>query len=381
MPSTECKELGQAPNPWKAFGVVPKPELSGRPAIFVLADEAPRIHRTPIAPDHPTTPSPPQSPFFPIISAPPTVTSQSTQNHTAADQSHPSSRNAPASSQNPLPRLSIPTTTTRRRRRRSSSSPETAQSEPSSGTRGLSDLPEDQEDARDGAGVPASRLTREGPSTPKRARLMSTTMRQDSEPSNSSSNGARHFSNGSSRSPPQKATISNTTNGHSPTTNGTSSSYTNGSSPSITRTKNATFYGHDREEITRLLIQTLSDLGYHGAAGKLGEESGYELESPSVAAFRHAVLQGEWLEAESLLFGSNPSDEGGGVSISNGHPPRHRGLVLAEGADASELKFRMRQQKYLELLEKRELEIALTVLRQELTPLHRDQAKLHALSR
>lgn len=206
-------------------------------------------------------------------------------------------------------------------------------------------------------------------------------MRQDSEPSNSNSNGARHYSNGSSRSPPQKATILNTTNGHSPATNGASSSYTNGSSPSIVRTKNPTFYGHDREEITRLLIQTLSDLGYHGAAGRLGEESGYELESPSVAAFRHAVLHGEWLEAESLLFGSSPSDEGGGVSISNGHSPRHRGLVLAEGADASELKFRMRQQKYLELLEKRELEIALTVLRQELTPLHRDQAKLHGLSR
>lgn len=164
-------------------------------------------------------------------------------------------------------------------------------------------------------------------------------------------------------------------------TNGTSSSYTNGSSPSISRTKNSTFYGHDREEITRLLIQALSDLGYHGAASRLGEESGYELESPSVASFRHAVLQGEWLEAESLLFGSSPSDAGGGVSISNGHSPRHRGLVLGEGVDASELKFQVRQQKYLELLEKRELEIALSVLRQELTPLHRDQAKLHALSR
>ena len=206
-------------------------------------------------------------------------------------------------------------------------------------------------------------------------------MRQDSEPSNSNSNGAPHYSNGSSRSPLQKATVSNTTNGHSPAANGASSSYTNGSSPSIVRAKNSTFYGHDREEITRLLIQTLSDLGYHGAAGSLGEESGYEIESPSVAAFRHALLQGEWLEAESLLFGSNPSDEGGGVSISNGTAQHHRGLVLAEGADANELKFRMRQQKYMELLEERDLGSALMVLRQELTPLHQDLAKLHALSR
>ena len=360
--------------------MVPKPDLSGRPATFVLADEAPRIHRTPIAPDHPATPSPPQSPFFPNISAPSTVTSQSSQHHTPADQIRPARSDALTGLQHPLPQLLIPITT-RRRRRRSSSSPETAQAEPSSEIRGLNDISEDREDARDEAGVAASRLIREGPSSPKRARLMSRTMRQDSEPSNSNSNGARHYSNGSSRSPPQKATVSTTTNGHSPATNGASSSYTNGSSPSIIRTKNPTFYGHDREEIARLLIQTLGDLGYHGAAGRLGEESGYELESPSVAAFRHAVLQGEWPEAESLLFGSRLSDEGGGVSISNGHPPRHRGLVLAEGADASELKFRMRQQKYLELLEKRELEIALTVLRQELTPLHRDQAKLHALSR
>lgn len=375
------KNLKKPEPRWKAFGIVPKPELSGTPATFVLADEAPRTHRTPIASDHPATPTPPQDPSFPIISAPPTIASQSTQHHTIAEQSRSRRNNALASSQHPLPQLSIPLATTRRRRRSSSSSPETAQSEPSIGTRGKNHIGEGNDDARDESGVTASRLTREGPSSPKRARLMSRTMRQDSEPSNSNSNGARHYSNGSSRSPPQKPTTSNTTNGHTSATNGTSSSYTNGSSPSISRTKNPTFYGHDREELTRLLIQTLSDLGYHGAAGRLGEESGYELESPSVAAFRHAVLQGEWLEAESLLFGSSPSDEGGGVSISNGHSPRHRGLVLGEGVDASELKFQVRQQKYLELLEKRELEIALTVLRQELTPLHRDQTKLHALSR
>ena len=365
----------------KAFRVVSKPELSGRPATFVLADEAPHIQQTPIAPDHPATPSPPISTFFPITSAPTTITSQLRQHHIAAEEGLPSSSNTPASSQHPLPQLSIPHNITSRRRRRNSSSPETAQSEPLSGTRGPNDIPEEREYARDEAGVIASRLSREGPSSPKRARLMSRTMREESEPSNSNSNGAPHYSNGSSRSPPQKATVPNTTNGHSPTANGASSSYANGSSPSIVRAKNSTFYGHDRVEITRLLIQTLSDLGYHGAAGSLGEESGYELESPSVAALRHAVLQGEWLEAESLLFGSYPSDESGGVSISNGTSQHHRGLVLAEGADANELKFRMRQQKYMELLEERDLGSALMVLRQELTPLHQDLAKLHALSR
>ena len=101
-----------------------------------------------------------------------------------------------------------------------------------------------------------------------------------------------------------------------------------------------------------------------------------------VAAFRHAVLHGEWSEAECILFGSNRlEDGGGGVSISNGHSPEHEGLKLIEGVNRDELKFRMREQKYLELLEKKDLSPALFVLRQELTPLNQDTAKLHTLSR
>ncbi|MCJ1224496.1 hypothetical protein MMC12_001141 [Toensbergia leucococca] len=173
-----------------------------------------------------------------------------------------------------------------------------------------------------------------------------------------------------------KAGASKSMNGHSATANGFPT-YTNGS---VIRGKPLNFYGHDREEVTRLLIQGLGDLGYHEAANRLSQESGYEVESPSVAAFRHAVLQGEWSEAESLLFGSYTSDEGGGVSISNGDPHYHQGLTLAQSADRDELKFKMREQKYLELLEERDLGNALMVLRQELTPLHQDTGKLHSLS-
>ena len=162
------------------------------------------------------------------------------------------------------------------------------------------------------------------------------------------------------------------------------------------------FFGHDREELTRILLQSLSDLGYHGTARQLSSESGYELESPSVAAFRDAVVQGEWEEAEALLLGSEaqtPVDEGGGgVMLYNGHAngrkrssahvrggsvsngfARH-GLPLAEGADTVTLKFMLREQKYLELLESRNLNTALHVLRNELTPLKKDMARLHALS-
>ena len=138
------------------------------------------------------------------------------------------------------------------------------------------------------------------------------------------------------------------------------------------------FYGHDRQEVTRLLIQSLRDLGYDESAGTLTRESGYELESPAVAAFRQSVLDGEWAEAESLLFG--PSDVSNGKPrLTNGHS-YHRGFPLAEGFNEFDLKFQLRRQKYLELLEARDHAGALMVLRQELTPLHQDTFQLHNLS-
>lgn len=153
------------------------------------------------------------------------------------------------------------------------------------------------------------------------------------------------------------------------------------------------WFGHDREEVARILIQSLTDLGYHQSARSLSKESGFELEGPEVAAFRNSVLQGEWAEAEALLFGNTSYDANGtGVSLqqgngkgidyrdswTNGHA---RGLTLAEGADKNEMLFWLRQQKYLELLETRDLGAALMVLRQELTPLNQDTARLHHLSR
>ena len=190
-------------------------------------------------------------------------------------------------------------------------------------------------------------------------------------------------------------------NGSSPHTNGSAKSagtngyHTNGHAEAITQNKSP-FYGHDREEVTRILLQSLSDLGYHGAARQLSSDSGYELEIPSVAAFRSAVQQGEWEEAESLLLGSEIAEYDGGVSLGNGHSNpswsksrlsvggtngfARAGLPLAEGVDTTMLKFVLRQQKYLELLESRDLNTALTVLRSELTPLRRDIGRLHALS-
>jgi hypothetical protein len=133
------------------------------------------------------------------------------------------------------------------------------------------------------------------------------------------------------------------------------------------------YYGHNREEVTRIMIQALHELGYHAAADNVGEESGFQVESPDVVAFREAVLGGSWGKAEELLCGKGTR----GAEQAPGS-----GLVLAPGADRNTMRFRLRQQKFLELLEQRETGRALAVLRNELTPLCQEQHQtLHLLSR
>ncbi|KAK0652268.1 WD40-repeat-containing domain protein [Cercophora newfieldiana] len=132
-----------------------------------------------------------------------------------------------------------------------------------------------------------------------------------------------------------------------------------------------TYLGHDREEVTRILIQALTDMGYRSAAESVSRDSGYELESPTVAAFRTAVLDGSWAQAEELLEGA----------VASGSKRSGNGLVLAAGADRNIMRVWLRQQKFLELLERRETSRALMVLRSELTPLCSEQhQKLHFLS-
>jgi hypothetical protein len=194
------------------------------------------------------------------------------------------------------------------------------------------------------------------------------------EGDNSTSNGtSRPFSNGSGPSPLHKVAVSNSANGtrrSSIAMNG--SSNTNGHSNSVLKPR-PSYFGHDREEVSRILIQALTDLGYDNSALSLSQESGFNLESPSVAKFRNAVLQGEWTHAENLLFGDTLEE--GGVSIGG------NGLLLQEGVDRNVMRFWLREQKFLELLEQRETGKALMVLRLELTPLYQDTNKLHFLSR
>ncbi|KAG0186292.1 hypothetical protein DFQ28_008058 [Apophysomyces sp. BC1034] len=114
-----------------------------------------------------------------------------------------------------------------------------------------------------------------------------------------------------------------------------------------------------KEELVRLILQTLQDLGYREAANVLQRDSHVSLESPTVAQFREAVLGGDWDTTESVL-----------PSLCREHP-----------GDLAQATFLVRQQKFLELLESRKTMKALHVLRNELTPMELNVERLHELSR
>lgn len=197
----------------------------------------------------------------------------------------------------------------------------------------------------------------------------------------SSTNGYSPMSNGTGSSHPRKPAVSSSLNGQSPH-NSSHGPQTHG--PAGSPTLEPSYFGHDREQVTRILIQSLFDLGYGEAASTLSRESKYELESPAISAFRTAVLEGQWAEAEAILLNSFHQNDKGVAGDSDGtgdqKMARKKGLALAEYADKNEMLFCLRQQKFLELLEHRDLPGALIVLRQELTPLNHDVSQLHALS-
>lgn len=202
-------------------------------------------------------------------------------------------------------------------------------------------------------------------------------MKPDGGASTSNANGYSSVSNGTGSSPLRKATIANALSGRR--SHSSSQSHTNGVAE---RSPSPAYFGHNREEVTRILIQSLYDLGYSDAATTLCRESNCDLESPAVAAFRSAVLDGRWSDAEGILLSSFHEGSGSGIDgkLAN-RQLQNEGLVLAEGADQNEMLFCLRQQKFLELLEQRDLPTALMVLRQELTPLNHDISRLHSLSR
>ncbi|TKA81234.1 hypothetical protein B0A55_02365 [Friedmanniomyces simplex] len=350
--------------------------VSWCPLIVLLA----HLYTTPSALELDNTDPPPTSPI--ITAGPPAPSSQ---HPSPASQSTAPLHNPPTDTEVPQEAANDPSDPSgrpRKRRRRSSSLHE------SRTTPGRASASKQQQQQRQPKRRRAQAQDTTPDAPPEPIMRLEHTHEHRTRPSTngSSANGSSPHTNGSS------AKSSTETNGY----------HTNGHVEEAVTVRRqhdpSPFFGHDREEVTRILLQSLSDLGYHGAAKLLSSESGYELEIPSVAAFRSAVQQGQWEEAEALLFGAEAAELDGGVLLGNGHGQGHpsrrksrasfgsqngyarQGLPLAEGADTTQMKFGLRQQKYLELLDNRELNAALNVLRNELTPLKRDIGRLHALS-
>lgn len=99
---------------------------------------------------------------------------------------------------------------------------------------------------------------------------------------------------------------------------------------------------------------------YSEAAATLKQESGIPLESELITTFRNSILQGQWQTAEILL--------------------KDLPFVVSTQPILPKVQFLIRQQKYLELLEKSETMQALHVLRTEITPLGQNIERLHLLT-
>ena len=80
----------------------------------------------------------------------------------------------------------------------------------------------------------------------------------------------------------------------------------------------------------------------------LQKESGCSLETETVHSFRNCIESGLWDEAESFLPGL---------------------LLTSEKEDLPQIKFMVKEQKFLEALERSQIAEALRILRRELTPL------------
>lgn len=145
------------------------------------------------------------------------------------------------------------------------------------------------------------------------------------------------------------------------------------------------------EELVRLMVQSLRDLGYsyvyysiriikeikkltnlithRQTSASLQQESGYALETSQVQTFRSAVLAGEWAIVESLLpdLLSISKDQQSPQSPDQTH---------------KEMLFAIREQKYLEALELKNTKRALHILRNELAVLALSSRanRLHELS-
>ena len=111
------------------------------------------------------------------------------------------------------------------------------------------------------------------------------------------------------------------------------------------------FPTHPNPPQVRLLTQCAHSLGYEQTARTLEEESGIPLCSQPVASFRSGILGGDWELVEGLV------DE----------------LTLRTAESRVDVRFLILRQKFLELVEGRRTDEALSCLRHQLAPLKKQK--------
>ncbi|WFC98325.1 hypothetical protein MYAM1_001051 [Malassezia yamatoensis] len=138
----------------------------------------------------------------------------------------------------------------------------------------------------------------------------------------------------------------------------------------------------ERQELVRVLLQSLHNLGLDESYEALRRETQVDVESLVIAQFRDAVLRGDWKDAgEHLSRAINdasvqikaPSKQlTGDEDTLGGSSPHAQGV--------SYIWFQLYMQQYLELLELGHTANALRVLREHLTPFTPNAASLQPLS-
>lgn len=139
---------------------------------------------------------------------------------------------------------------------------------------------------------------------------------------------------------------------------GNNNNSNNNNIEAITETNN-TYYGFKKNEVTKLIIQSLHDLGYESIAQKLENQSGLTIDTQQVRSFRTALLNGEWEKAEELL----------------------ESITLLKNIKINDVKFSIRRQEFLESLSEADPNGALNILQKKLTPLNCNTTELHNLSK
>ncbi|CAM9020003.1 unnamed protein product [Wickerhamomyces anomalus] len=129
--------------------------------------------------------------------------------------------------------------------------------------------------------------------------------------------------------------------------NGTSATSSNSAATFNAESISQLFPEIDKNELTRLIIQSLSDLGFEKSSQTLKAESGLELDSPIINNFIAYIKDGDFQQAEEIIDDLNLVDDSPGVK--------------------KKIKFLIKREKFLECLySETSGHIALKILRNEI---------------